>query len=108
MPLTVPDLGDDVVRLRPPEMRDVDAITDACQDPDIPPFARVPSPYGRRDAVEHVMRTAARWEAGTDAGFVIADARDDALLGSIGLMRIAPTRDDAEIGYWVAKAARRR
>jgi len=106
--LIVPELADDEVRLRLPEMRDVDAITDACQDPDIPRFTRVPSPYGRHDAVEHVARAAANWRAGSDAVFIVADAGDDTLLGSIGLMRIDATRTVAEIGYWVAREARRR
>jgi len=55
MPLDVPDLHDDVIALRPPDDRDIDAV-----------------------------------------------------LGGIGLVRLDDARDVAEIGYWVAKAARRR
>ena len=108
MPLAVPELGDDVVRLRPPAMRDVDAITDACQDPDIPRFTRVPSPYTRADAEAFVGRVPGGWDAGTEAVFAIADPVDDSLLGSIGLLRLGDDRTVAEIGYWVTKAARRR
>jgi len=36
------------------------------------------------------------------------DARDDTLLGSVGLMRVDDDRNVAEIGYWIAKDARRR
>ncbi len=108
MALTVPVLRDDVVQLRLPDERDVDAVVDACQDPDIPRFTRVPSPYGRQDAVEYVARTAESWRSGTAAGFVIADAVDDSLLGAISLMRLDDSRTVGEVGYWVARDARRR
>lgn len=107
MALHVPDLRDEVVRLRLPVQRDVDAITDACQDPEIPRFTRVTSPYGRDDALEYVSRTKSAWHDGTSAGFVIADAGDDTLLGSIGVMRFDDTRTVAEVGYWVARGVRR-
>ena len=38
---------------------DVDAIYDACQDPDIQRYTTVPSPYGRQDAVGFVRRSPA-------------------------------------------------
>jgi len=108
MRLTVPDLSDEVIVLRPPELADVDAITAACQDPDIPRFTRVPSPYARENGVEHVMKTARGWREGTEAVFVINDAETGSLLGSIGLMRLSEGPNVAEIGYWVEKSARRR
>jgi RimJ/RimL family protein N-acetyltransferase len=108
MALDVPELADEMVSLRPPAERDVDAITDACQDPEIPRFTRVSSPYGRGDALERVQRTAAAWQDGTSAGFVIADPSDDTLLGSVGVMRLDETRTVGEIGYWVGRDARRR
>ncbi len=108
MALHVPELHDDIVVLRLPDERDLDAVDDACQDPDIPRFTRVPSPYGRQDAVEYVARTAQHWRDGTAAGFVIADAADDVLLGAISLMRLEPSRSVGEVGYWVAREARRR
>lgn len=108
MPLAVPSLGDEVLLLRLPEARDIDAITDACQDPDIPRFTRIPSPYLRSHAELWVAHAANGWEAGTEAAFVIVDPRNDTLLGSVGLMRVDDDRNVAEIGYWVAKEARRR
>jgi RimJ/RimL family protein N-acetyltransferase len=108
MALDMPRLGDEVVALRLPAMHDVDAITDACQDDDIPRFTRVPSPYHRSDAVAFVEQTEQSWRNGTSAIFAIADAADDRLLGSVGLVRIHDERHVAEIGYWVARDARRR
>jgi RimJ/RimL family protein N-acetyltransferase len=107
--LTVPDLHDDVIALRPPQQVDVDAITAACQDPEIPRFTRVPSPYARKDAVEHVERVTKSWaEGGTEAVFGVTDATSGELLGSIGVLRLDEHPDCAEIGYWVGKASRRR
>jgi RimJ/RimL family protein N-acetyltransferase len=108
MALDVPTLGDDVIALRLPTARDVDAITDACQDPDIPRFTRVPSPYTRADAVAFVERVGQEWHDGSAAVFTIADAANDRLLGSIGLMRLDDARLVAEIGYWVARDDRGR
>jgi RimJ/RimL family protein N-acetyltransferase len=104
----VPSLADGVVALRPPEPDDVDAITAACQDPEIPRFTLVPSPYTRANAVEHVRRSRRAWRDGTAYAFVITDAVDGTLLGSIGLPRLSSERNAGEIGYWVAKEARGR
>jgi RimJ/RimL family protein N-acetyltransferase len=108
MALTVPDLRDDTVVLRPADMDDVDAITAACQDPEIPRFTRVPSPYGREQGVEYVRGVERGWAEGTHAVLSIRDATDDALIGSIGIMRLDEQPGTAEIGYWVAKDARGR
>lgn len=108
MPLDVPDLADEVVRLRPPALADVDAITAECQDPEIPRFTRIMSPYRREDAVRFVEDTAHGWAEGSSAAFVISDLDRDTVLGSVGLMRIHEERHVAEIGYWVAGGARRR
>ncbi len=108
MPLDVPDLHDDQVRLRPPARDDIDVITRECQDPEIPRFTRITSPYGREDAVRFVEEAAHAWVDGTSAAFVITGAAGDEVLGSVGLMRIHEERVVAEIGYWVGAGARRR
>jgi RimJ/RimL family protein N-acetyltransferase len=109
VPLTVPDLGDDLVRLRPPDPRDIDAITDACQDPEIPRFTRIPSPYLRSHAEGWVAMAADAWRAGTGAAFVVVDPHDDTLLlGSTGIMHLGDDPRCPEIGYWVAKPRRGR
>jgi RimJ/RimL family protein N-acetyltransferase len=108
MALVVPDLVDGELRLRPPERGDVDAVTVACQDPEIARFTRIPSPYERAHAEGWIAHAAEAWGAGTEAAFVVVDARRDELLGSVGLMRLDDDRAVAEIGYWVAEGARRR
>jgi RimJ/RimL family protein N-acetyltransferase len=106
--LTVPRLRDDEIVLRPPAPGDVDAITEACQDPEIPRWTRVPSPYTRAHATEFVERSARMWEQGTDAPFVIVDAETGQLLGAIGVHRFAGEDDGPEVGYWLDREARGR
>ena len=42
------------MRLRLKRNDDVEAMVAACQDPEIPRFTRVPSPYTRADALEWI------------------------------------------------------
>jgi RimJ/RimL family protein N-acetyltransferase len=108
MRLDVPALSDDVVTLRPVERGDLDAIVDACQDPEIPRFTRVPTPYSRRDAEAFLEASDAGWADGTAACFSVVAAGDGVLLASAGVHRLTDERAVAEVGYWVAKHARRR
>ena len=108
MPLTVPRLDDAVIALRPPTADDVEAITRACQDPEIPRWTRVPSPYTRAHAIDFVERSVWTWEQGTDAPFVILDVESRALLGAIGVHRFGGEDDGPEVGYWLERSARGR
>lgn len=109
MVLAVPDLRDDVIRLRPPAEGDIDAITAACQDPAIPRFTRVPDPYTRNDAADFVQRSAHSWtHGGQGVNFAITSPGADALLGMVGLLRLDELPRAAEVGYWVGPEARRR
>jgi RimJ/RimL family protein N-acetyltransferase len=106
MQLTVPRLDDGVVALRPPTTDDVDAITEACQDPEIPRWTRVPSPYTRAHAIDFVDRSVRNWDQGTDAPFVIVGAESGVLLGAIGVHRFGGADDGPEVGYWLERNAR--
>jgi RimJ/RimL family protein N-acetyltransferase len=98
----LPTLTDGVVTLRPRRPDDVDAIVAACQDPEIPRWTMVPSPYTREHAEE--------WLAHADPRSVhlLAVDADDRLLGSFSVMEIDAERGYGELGYWVAAEARRR
>ena len=67
MALDVPDLRDDVIALRRTELRDADQVVAALQDPDIPRYTRVPTPYARADFEEWLQSSSDGWAAGTDA-----------------------------------------
>ncbi len=108
MTLDVPELADDRIRLRPPALTDVDAITAAVQDPAIPRFTRIPSPYQRADAVAWVGAATSAWRRGDEAGFVIVECGTEALLGGIGVHQLRGTDGPPFVGYWVAAAARGR
>ncbi|SDM31560.1 GNAT family N-acetyltransferase [Microbacterium azadirachtae] len=94
--------------LHAPTSADVDAITTACQDPEIPRWTTVPSPYVRADAEDFVRLIGEWWEDGSET--VWAAYADGELVASIGLHHIVdhPTGGDAELGYWVAAPARGR
>lgn len=105
--MALPTLRDGDLTLRPKRPDDVDAITAACQDPEIQRWTFVPSPYTRADA-EAFLRSSAEEEAdGTAAGFL---AVDDAgrLLGSFSVMELDRGAGSGEIGFWVAAEARGR
>jgi RimJ/RimL family protein N-acetyltransferase len=71
-------LEDEVVLLRPFEQDDVPAIVEACQDPEIPRWTSVPSPYTEADALEWL-------ESDEEETFAIVDRSTGELLGSIGV-----------------------
>jgi RimJ/RimL family protein N-acetyltransferase len=106
MGLSVPDLHDDAVALRPPTRDDVPAITAAVQDPDIPRFTMVPSPYSEADAVAYVESSQAAWRDASRASFVIVDPATGTLLGAVGIHHLDRAAGTAQVGYWVAAPAR--
>src|SRR5690242_19366507 len=84
----LPTLSDGVVTLRPRRLEDADAVTAACQDPEIPRWTTVPSPYTREHAMEYLSQ-----EDPDGAHFFAVDA-EDRLLGSFSVMEI-----DRDRGY---------
>lgn len=92
--------------LRVPTADDVDAITAACQDPEIPRWTTVPSPYSREDAEGFVDLVAQWWRDDNQAIWGVF--RDDVLTGVVGLHHI--TRHAAggstELGYWATAESR--
>ncbi|WP_078872445.1 GNAT family N-acetyltransferase [Streptomyces sp. NRRL S-337] len=98
--------------LRPFEPSDAPAVYAACQDPDIPRWTAVPSPYGLRDAEQFVGTAVPEgWRDDTAYTFAVVSRADGSLIGSMGLVRLtqlrAPERQ-AELGYWTAKEHRGR
>ncbi len=90
---------------------DIDAITEACQDPDIQRYVPVPSPYSRSDAEVFVReRLPAGAAAGTEVVFGVFEAVSGRPVASVGLHRIreqdSPLGGVGEIGYWAAPGTR--
>jgi len=93
-----------VLTLRDWRESDIPAIVEACQDPEIPRWTTVPSPYTEEHAREFVTRGIPGRQY--QRQLAIVDAHSDELLGSIGLFSVE--EGVAEVGYWVAAPARGR
>ncbi|WP_426324210.1 GNAT family N-acetyltransferase [Microbacterium sp. E-13] len=88
-----------------PTEADVDAIHEACQDPEIQRYTPVPAPYERKHAEDFVARVAADWESGVHLTWAMREG--PVLAGTIGLYRL-DGRGAGELGYWVSPWSRRR
>lgn len=98
--------------LRPFEPSDASAVHAACQEPDIPRWTSVPSPYGVEDAEQFVGTVVPEgWRDDTTYNFAVVSRADGSLVGAMGLVRLArlhtPERQ-AELGYWTAREHRGR
>lgn len=92
--------------LSAPTDADIDAITRACQDPEIPRWTTVPHPYARQDAADFVRLVDEWWADGSQTVWAMRAGSE--LVGMIGLHHITAhaTGGDAELGFWVAAEAR--
>lgn len=86
-----------------PTPADADAIAIAAQDPEVPRWTTLPSPYTRHDADEFITTAERRWADGTETTWAIR--RHGTWIGMIGLHRLE-LGQSAEIGYWMARHAR--
>lgn len=109
-PFPAPDrpLTDGTLVLRLPRDADAPAIAAACADPEIARWIPVPVPYRLEDARTFVAFTAEGWSGGREPTFVIADAADGALLGTLAFHRRPDEPGKAAVGYWLAPGARGR
>jgi RimJ/RimL family protein N-acetyltransferase len=92
--------------LRPWRDSDIPALVDACRDPEIPRWTRVPSPYGHADARLYLQQRFDALHAAATAPYAVVDRARDSLPGSISLIRFAWEHGRAEVGYWLAREAR--
>lgn len=103
-PVDQPTLAGDEITLRPLQESDVDSIYQACQDPSISAFTRVPFPYDREMALEFVR--GCELSNRNHTGIVFAIEKMGVFAGTIGLHSIQLGDHCAEIGYWVEKSQR--
>lgn len=99
-------LVDGATALRPWRDSDLAALVDACRDPEIVRWTRVPDNYGEADARAYLLQRYDAVLAGTSAPFAIVDAARRHLVGSIALMRLDWQQRRGEVGYWLTREAR--
>ena len=99
----MPILTDGVITMRRPGAQDIDALVAACQDPEIPRWTNVPSPYGRAEAQTYLTRGAGPARPGSSwPSTAMSSWARSACSNSTSRPRYG------EIGYWVAAPARGR
>lgn len=103
-PVSQPTLSSGDLLLRPLREEDIEPIFQACQDPTISAFTRVPFPYDREMAEEFVRGTDIGYR--NHQGIVFAIQWKGTFAGTIGLHGISLTDHCAEVGYWVEKSHR--
>jgi RimJ/RimL family protein N-acetyltransferase len=92
------------ISLRPLREEDIDSITQACQDPTISAFTRVPYPYDRELAEQFVRGSDLSYR--NHQGVVFAIEAEGKFAGTIGLHGINLSDHCAEVGYWIEKSFR--
>ena len=107
MPEPTVDLKDGVIRLRPWELSDVEAVRAASEEGRIPEGTTVPREFTVEEGEAFVRRQHGRLENGEGWSFAIADAATDKAVGCIVLLH-RPQSGVAGIGYWLVPGARRR
>lgn len=107
-PTEVPTLHYGLITLRPSTEADIDHILAACQDPLIPQFTTVPSPYTLDHAIDFVRSDPFSLAERREIRFVIdyGTGSDAVFAGVISLHTVDIRNHTAEIGYWIEKSMR--
>src|SRR3712207_1615480 len=98
-------LSDGEVTLRPLRAEDASTVIAHLQEPDIARWTRVPTPYGQAEFDEWVAAAQDANASGAGLHLAIADG-SDRVIGAVGVQGLDTETPD--IGYWVAREARRR
>ena len=101
-----PRLADGQVGVRALARADIPTLVAACQDPEIPRWTNVPSPYLREDAERFLAIVATESASGEGIALAVTDAAGNELIGTVGVSAV-PT-GCGEVGYWIAAWARGR
>lgn len=108
-PTQVPTLRSGLITLRPLEEKDVNNIYRACQDPLIPRFTTVTSPYTLTHAQFFVHeQEPARFASKSELIFAITNGHDpdEEFCGVISFHTVSLGNHAAELGYWIAAPSR--
>ena len=101
-PVSVPTLASARLRLRPYRDADVDALFALYSDPVVMRYWSFPPWTARDQARDYLARAASHAAEGLALPWAIADAGDDALIGTATLHSLRPDQGRAEIGYALA------
>lgn len=102
-----PLIEGDTLRLRPLREDDVPALVENCRDEQARRFVPVPLDYTVDDALTFLTSTVTDgWRNGSEHVFAVADADDDALLGTVGLHAFRAVT--ADVGVNIGPSARGR
>ncbi len=110
-PTQVPTLRHGLITLRPVRESDIDSIYQACQDPLIPRFTTVPSPYTMTHARFFALeQEPARFASKSELLFVITHGYEgeEKFSGLISFHSVSLGNHAAELGYWIEVSARRK
>ena len=75
--LQYPELADRDLALRPLSTDAIEWITAACQEPAIPRWTTIPSPYERHHAAEYVAESAAKWSQQAGLRLIVEQDLDE-------------------------------
>ena len=95
------NVRDGELLLRPLGLGDLDAVVEACADPEIPRFTLlVPTPYTEQDGLEFLTQVEQQWRDGAaERTFAITAAGE--FLGVVGI-----ELESGVLGYWLKRDAR--
>ncbi|HUW88754.1 MAG TPA: GNAT family protein [Candidatus Paceibacterota bacterium] len=108
-PTEIPTLPYGLITLRPTQEKDIVSIYEACQDPVIPRFTTVPSPYTMTHATSFIREQApTHFLQKKELLFAITQglAEDEQFCGVISFHTISLQNHTAELGYWIAAPSR--
>lgn len=108
-PTQVPTLRHGLITLLPLQEKDIESIYQACQDPLIPRFTTVPSPYTLTHARFFVQeQEPARFASKSELVFAITEgyATDEKFCGVMSFHSVNLGNHVAELGYWIAAPSR--
>jgi RimJ/RimL family protein N-acetyltransferase len=92
--------------LRTPIPSDAPALIVECQDPEIPRWTTVPSPFGQTEADSFINREIDRVAVNDLRRNYLIFRNETELVGMVGLVRVRPEDEAGEVGWWMAAHAR--
>jgi hypothetical protein len=102
-----PVLSDEVLRLRPWSLDDLDCVREAGTDPAIPSHTTVSSRWTVDAGRAFIDRQGKRVESGEGISLAMHDLELDRAVGLVSLM-LRPQPSVIGLGYWVVPSARQR